>query len=113
MALFAVFGSFAMLVLVDFHDPMLNRLRNQATLVVACCALICLGTLVCRDAWLAAATMALVGFVVLFVGVVSSVLAGATTALLLAFVLPATLSAPMSSLPDRLVGWALAPAPPR
>jgi hypothetical protein len=107
-ALFAAFGSFALLVLVDFHDPMLNRLRNQATLVVACCALICLGTLVCRDAWLAAATMAVVGFVVLFVGVVSSVLAGATTALLLAFVLPATLSAPLSALPDRLAGWALA-----
>jgi uncharacterized membrane protein YccC len=109
-ALFGAFGSFAMLVLVDFHDPMLNRLRNQATLVVGCCALICLGTLVSQTAWLAAATMAVVGFVVIFVGVVSSVLAGAATALLLAFVLPATLSAPMSSLPDRLAGWAMAGA---
>jgi uncharacterized membrane protein YccC len=109
-ALFAAFGSFAMLVLVDFQGPMLNRLRNQATLVVACCALICLGTLVSQSAWLAAATMAVVGFVVLFVSVVSSVLAAATTALLLAFVLPATLSAPMSSLPDRLAGWAMAGA---
>jgi uncharacterized membrane protein YccC len=109
-ALFAAFGSFAMLALVDFRGPMLNRLRNQATLVVACCALICLGTLVSQSAWLAAATMAVVGFVVLFVAVVSSVLAGATTALLLAFVLPATLPAPMSSLPDRLAGWAMAGA---
>jgi hypothetical protein len=47
-ALFAAFGSFAMLVMTDFHGPMLNRLRNQATLVVACCALICLGTSVSR-----------------------------------------------------------------
>jgi Fusaric acid resistance protein-like len=109
-ALFAAFGSFAMLVMVDFRGPMLDRLRNQATLVVACCALICLGTLVSQSAWLAAATMAVVGFVVLFVSVVSSVLAGATTALLLAFVLPATLSAPVSSLPDRLAGWAMAGA---
>jgi uncharacterized membrane protein YccC len=107
-ALFAAFGSFAMLVMTDFHGPMLNRLRNQATLVVACCAFICLGTLVSQTAWLAAATMAVVGFLVLFVSVVSSVLAGATTALLLAFVLPATLAAPMASLPDRLAGWAMA-----
>jgi len=57
-ALFAAFGSFAMLVMTDFHGPMLNRLRNQATLVVACCALICLGTFVSQTAWLAAATMA-------------------------------------------------------
>ena len=47
-----------MLVMTDFHGPMLNRLRNQATLVVACCALICLGTFVSQTAWLAAATMA-------------------------------------------------------
>jgi hypothetical protein len=60
--------------------------------VVACCALICLGTLVSETAWLAAASMAVVGVVVLFAGVISSVPAGATTALLLAFVLPATLS---------------------
>jgi len=57
-ALFAAFGSFAMLVMTDFHGPMFNRLRNQATLVVACCALICLGTFVSQTAWLAAATMA-------------------------------------------------------
>jgi len=82
LALFAAFGSFALLLMVDFRGPTLDRLRNQATLVVACCALICLGTLVSQTAWLAALTMAAVGFVVLFVGVVSSVLAGASTALL-------------------------------
>jgi len=110
LALFGAFGSFAMVLLVDFRGPMLERLRNQATLVVACSALICLGTLVSQTAWLAAVSMAAVGFVVLFVAVVSSVLAGATTALLLAFVLPATLSGPMSSVPDRLAGWAIAGA---
>ena len=36
--------------------------------------------------------MALVGFAVLFAGVVSSVLASATTALLLAFILPVSLA---------------------
>ena len=52
--------------------------------------------------------MALVGFAVLFAGVVSSVLASATTSLLLAFILPVSLAGPASSIPDRLAGWGLA-----
>jgi uncharacterized membrane protein YccC len=42
--------------------------------------------------------------------VVSSVLAGATTALLLAFILPVSLAAPASAVPDRLAGWGMAGA---
>jgi hypothetical protein len=52
--------------------------------------------------------LAVVGFGVIFAGVVSSVLAGATTALLLAFILPVSLAAPVSAVPDRLAGWAMA-----
>jgi uncharacterized membrane protein YccC len=52
--------------------------------------------------------MAVVGFGVIFAGVVSSVLAGATTALLLAFILPVSLAAPVSAVPDRLAGWGMA-----
>ncbi|HEX9526256.1 MAG TPA: FUSC family protein, partial [Streptosporangiaceae bacterium] len=37
-----------------------------------------------------------------------SVLAGAATALLLAFILPVSLAAPLSSVPDRLAGWGMA-----
>ena len=37
-------------------------------------------------------------------------LAGATTSLLLAFILPVTLPGPASSIPDRLAGWGLASA---
>src|SRR5262249_6187266 len=44
----------------------------------------------------------------IFAGVVSSVLAGATTALLLAFILPVSLAAPASAVPGRLAGWAMA-----
>ena len=54
--------------------------------------------------------MAVVGFGVLFAGVVSSVLAGATTSLLLAFILPVSLAGPPSSMPDRLAGWGMAAA---
>jgi hypothetical protein len=105
LATFAAFGAFAMLLLVDFGGPMAERLQVRAALAVAGGALVCLGTLASQTVWLAAAAMAVVGFVVIFAGVVSSVLAGAATALLLAFILPVSLAAPMSSVPDRLAGW--------
>jgi uncharacterized membrane protein YccC len=110
MASFAAFGSFSMLLLVDFSGPMVERLRAQTALAVAWAVLICVGTLVARQTWLAVATTLLVGFVVLFSGVVSSLLAGSTTALLLAFVLPVTTPVPLSQLFDRLAGAGLASA---
>jgi hypothetical protein len=58
---------------------------------------VCLATLASRTAWLAAVAMAVAGFGVIFAGVASSVLAGATTALLLAFILPVSLAAPASA----------------
>jgi uncharacterized membrane protein YccC len=108
LATFAAFGSFAMLLLVDFGGPMRERLLSQAALALAGCALLSLATLVSETVWLAAATTTAVGFVVIFSGVVSSVLAGATTSLLLAFILPVTVAGPVSSIPDRLAGWGLA-----
>ncbi|MFC4502495.1 MULTISPECIES: FUSC family protein [Streptomyces] len=110
MATFAAFGSFSMLLLVDFTGPMVQRLRAHLGLAVAWAALICLGTLVADETWLAVAVMVVIGFLVLFSGVVSSVLAGASTALLLAFVLPVTSPVPFSDLPDRLAGTGLAAA---
>ncbi|MEU6366775.1 FUSC family protein [Streptomyces sp. NPDC046931] len=110
MATFAAFGSFSMLLLVEFTGPMVQRLRAHMGLAMAWMVLICLGTLVAHITWLAIATTALVGFLVLFSGVVSSVLAGATTALLLAYVLPVTSPTPTSQLPERLAGAGLAAA---
>jgi uncharacterized membrane protein YccC len=108
LATFAAFGSFAMLLLVDFAGPMRARLQAQVALAVTGGVFVCVGTLASRSAWLAAVAMALVAFGVLFAGVVSSVLAGATTSLLLAFILPVSLPGPASSIPDRLAGWGLA-----
>ena len=108
LATFAAFGSFAMLLLVDFGGPMAERLQAEAALAVTGGVFVCLGTLASRTAWLAAVAMAVVGFGVIFAGVVSSVLAGATTALLLAFILPVSLAAPASAGPDRLAGWGMA-----
>ena len=105
LATFAAFGSFAMLLLVDFGGPMAERLQAQAALAVTGGVFVCLATLASQTAWLAAVAMAVVGFGVIFAGVVSSVLAGATTALLLAFILPVSLAAPASAVPDRLAGW--------
>src|SRR3954462_11357478 len=108
LATFAAFGSFALLVLVEFGGPMGERLQAQAALAVAGAALVCLGTLASRSTLLAAASMTLVAFGVLFAGVVSSVLAGATTSLLLAFILPVSLPGDVGSIPARLAGWGLA-----
>ncbi|MGP0048118.1 MAG: FUSC family protein [Solirubrobacteraceae bacterium] len=110
LASFAAFGSFAMLLLVDFSGSIKDRVLDQAALGSACAALICLGTLASRTPWVAATAMAVVAFAVLFAGVVSSVLAGATTSLLLAFILPVSLPGPASSIPDRIAGWGLAAA---
>ncbi len=109
-AVFAAFGSFATLLLVDFAGPMRRRIQAQLALAVAGAVLITLGTLVSGVTWLSVLATAIVGFGVLFSGVVSSVLAGATTSLLLVFVLPVSLRGPLSSVPDRLLGWGIASA---
>lgn len=105
---FAAFGAFAMLLLVEYTGPVVQRLRAHAALGAAWLVLVSLGTLASRSVWIATAATLVVGFVVLFSGVVSSVLAGATTSLLLAFILPVSSPAPLAQLPDRLIGVVLA-----
>ncbi|WP_326835533.1 FUSC family protein [Amycolatopsis rhabdoformis] len=106
--LFASVGSVALLLFVDFGGPIRDRVFAQGALVVAGAALVSLGTLVSRTVWLAAVTTVVVAFVVLFAAVVSSVLASATTSLLVSFILPASLPGSLATLPDRLLGWAMA-----
>ncbi|WP_255371865.1 hypothetical protein [Cellulosimicrobium sp. CUA-896] len=108
LGLFAAFGAFAVLLLADFTGPMPQRLQAQAALGAAGAVLVCLGTLTSAHPWLAALGMLVVGLPILFAGVVSSILASATPALLLAYVLPACLPAPASAIPERLAGWGLA-----
>ncbi|MFC5954103.1 FUSC family protein [Streptomyces pratens] len=108
MGTFAAFGAFAMLLLVEYTGPVVQRLRAHAALGAAWLVLVSLGTLASRSVWIATAATLVVGFVVLFSGVVSSVLAGATTSLLLAFILPVSSPAPLTQLPDRLIGVLLA-----
>ena len=70
-------------------------------------ALIAIGTLTSRLGWVAVLTMAVVGFVVLFFGVLSAAAAAASRALLLAFVLPVTVPVPVGEILPRLGGWGL------
>jgi uncharacterized membrane protein YccC len=104
----AAFGSFAMLVLADFGGPWRARLTAYLSLAIAGAALITVGTLCSLTPWLAVVAMAVVGFGVLFSGVISGYFAAARVAALLTFVLPVSIPAPPSAIPARLEGWALA-----
>jgi hypothetical protein len=108
MALFAAFGSFALLVLAQFTGPVRTRLLAYLALGCVGATFYTLGTLCSRNPWLAAAAMAVVGFGTLFSGVFSGYFSAGTTAAILTFVLPATVPAANSAIPDRLAGWGLA-----
>src|SRR6266480_3208561 len=57
-SLFAAFGSFAMLVLVEFSGPPRTRLLAYLGLAAVGAAYITLGTLCSRNEWVAAGAMA-------------------------------------------------------
>jgi uncharacterized membrane protein YccC len=110
MALFAAFGSMALLVFVDFGGSRRARLRAYVLLVLAGAPLIALGTLCSRSAWLATAVMVLVAFAILFAGVLDEYVAAAHSAAVLPFVLAVMVPAQAGAIPMRLAGWALAGA---
>ena len=58
MATFAAFGSFAMLLLVDFSGPIRDRVLAQTALGMMCAVLIALATLASRSPGVAAVAMA-------------------------------------------------------
>jgi uncharacterized membrane protein YccC len=104
----AAFGSFAMLVLVEFGGPPRTRFLAYLGLAGTGAVLVTLGTLCSRTPLIAAAAMAVVGFVVLFSGVINGYFAAGSSGAILAFVLPVTIPAPNSAILDRLEGWGLA-----
>ncbi|MDN4614157.1 FUSC family protein [Leifsonia sp. F6_8S_P_1B] len=110
VAIFSAFGTFALLLFVDFGGPLRERVQAQTALALAGAVLVVLGTLAAQPVWLSAVAMAAVGFVVLFAGSVSSVTASAGTSLLLAFILPVTLPGTPESIGPRLLGWGIASA---
>jgi uncharacterized membrane protein YccC len=110
VALFAAFGSFALLLLVEFTGPPRVRLASYGGLYLAGACFTVLGTAVSTHKVLAVVTMAVIGFAVLFAGIVAPQAATATTAALLTFVLPVAVAQPVSAIGPRLLGWTLAAA---
>ena len=104
--LFAIFGSIALLIVVDFPGNRAGRAVSYAGLGVLGAALITLGTLVAPIPWLAVTTMFVLGVAITFAGVLSSAIAAAQRATLLPFVLPAC--TPPGPIPERLLGWCIA-----
>src|SRR5579872_5235524 len=108
VSLLAAFGSFAVLVLTEFAGTW--RMRLTAYLGLGCVGAlyITLGTLCSRTPWIGAVVMAVVGFATLFSGVLGGYFAAAGTGAILTFVLPVTIPAANSVIPDRLEGWGIA-----
>jgi uncharacterized membrane protein YccC len=110
VALFASFGSFALLLLVSIPGTTAVMLRGYGGLIAASVLLIIAGSLLSGQAVLAVAGMAVAALVILFAGVVSPTAALGSSFLLLAFVLPVSVPVPPGQIPARLAGWGLAVA---
>ena len=83
ISLFGAFGSFALLLLVDFPGRPRTRLLSYVALFVVGSCFISLGTVVSTHKVASVVVMAVVGFAVLFVGIVTPLAATASTAALL------------------------------
>jgi uncharacterized membrane protein YccC len=106
--IFSAFGAFAILVMADFSGAPRARLVSYLALAGSGVGLISLGTLCSRSPTAAAAAMAVVGFVILFSGVINRYFAAGSFAALLSFIISVNVPAPPSAIPDRLEGWLLA-----
>jgi hypothetical protein len=104
--LFTIFGSVALLIMVDFPGNRPARALAYGGLAFNGAVLITLGTLVAPHPWLSVAAVFVLGIAVIFTGVLSEIVAAGQRATLLLFVLPAC--TPVGPLPERLLGWLIA-----
>ena len=105
---FAAFGSFALIGLMEFGGPMANRVRSQVAVALSGGVMVFIGTTVSRDPWLGAAVMAAGSFIVLFAGVISSQIARASNAVILPLVLATAFPGSVADIPARLAGFGTA-----
>jgi uncharacterized membrane protein YccC len=108
LATFTAFGGFATLVMASFDGRRRDKLMAHIGLAVASSVLLVIGTAVSTSPVIATIVTIPVVFGVLFAGIAGPNAASASTAALLAYVLPATSSAAMSTIGPRLAGWWLA-----
>jgi hypothetical protein len=104
--MFAIFGSVALLVMVDFPGNRPARAVAYCGLGFNGAVLITLGSLVAPIPWLAVTSMFLLAVAVTFSGVLSEIVAAGQRSTLLTFVLP--VCTPPGPIPDRLFGWLIA-----
>jgi uncharacterized membrane protein YccC len=110
MTLFAVFGSFATLVLVSFGGTRRDKAIAHLGLAITGSIALIIGTLVSGTAWLAAVVTIPVTFAIFFAGVAGPNAAAAVLGVLLVYILPACSPAAASTIGSRLAGWWLASA---
>ncbi|HWE88236.1 MAG TPA: FUSC family protein [Pseudonocardiaceae bacterium] len=108
VAMFAAFGGFATLVMASFGGRTRDKLIAHLGLAVAGSVLLVIGTAVNASIVLATLVTIPVVFGVLFAGVAGPNAASASTAALLAYVLPAASPGTVAMIPARLEGWWLA-----
>ncbi len=106
--LFTIFGSIALLIVVDFPGNMNARALAYGGLAVNGAILISAGTLVAPIPWLAVTLMFVIGVLISFAGLLSEIVAAGQRATLLTFVLP--VCTPVGPLTERLLGWLIAVA---
>jgi uncharacterized membrane protein YccC len=108
MALFAVFGAFATLVLASFGGTRRDKLIAHLGLAVVGSVVLTIGTAVSGTAWLAAIVTIPVAFGIFFAGAAGPNAASGVTAALLLYVLPVATPSAIGTVPSRLAGWWLA-----
>jgi uncharacterized membrane protein YccC len=104
--LFTIFGSVALLILVDFPGNRPARALAFCGLGLNGAVLVIVGTLAAPHPLLSVALMFVLGVAVIFAGVLSEIVAAGQRATLMMFVLPAC--TPVGPVPERLLGWLIA-----
>lgn len=105
---FAGFGSFALLVLVEFTGRPRSRLAAYLALAAVGAAFITIATLCSQSVVAATALAGLLTFAITYSGVINGYLAAARTAAILLVVLPVMVPADAAAIPERLLGWGIA-----
>src|SRR5262249_29799115 len=109
-ATFALFGAITLVILVEFGGPTRSRVAAYLALAGAGAVGIVLGTWWSRDALLAAGATAVVAFALLLSGVINGYFVAGAPTVLLVFIFAVAIPGPLSAVPARLAGWAVAAA---
>lgn len=108
--LFACFGAFAMLVLVDFSGPFRARMIAYVWLFIFGLAAISIATLASDYTLISVVLAAVTSFGIIFSGVFNGYFAAAQNGAILLIVLPLMVPGGADAIPDRLFGWTIASA---